>query len=136
MQHGRDLDHPSEATSSQMTSNSFPALPFELWESVSSHLSNPDIKSLRLACTQFSNAATPRIQRVFLSANPLNIAVFRGIAGHNKFRHRVTEIIWGEARLVRGPPRIDQPDEGNGLLSDEEDPENIREWARNLGSMW
>lgn len=78
----------------------------------------------------------PPIQRVFLSANPLNIEVFRGITGHNKFHHRVTEIIWDEARLVRGPPRIGQPDEGNELLSDEQDPENPREWARNLGTMW
>lgn len=48
----------------------------------------------------------------------------------------MTEIIWDEARLVRGPPRIGQPDEGNELLSDEEDPENPRERARNLGTMW
>ncbi|KAJ5626175.1 hypothetical protein N7510_002484 [Penicillium lagena] len=104
--------------------NSLPALPLELWGSISSHLSNRDIKSLRLVCKQFSNAASPHVQRVFLSANPLNIEVFRAIADHKMFRHRVTEIIWDDARFIRGPRRNIHPaEEEDELLSDEDENE-------------
>lgn len=44
-----------------------------------------------------------RLQRVFLSANLLNIKVFRAIADHEKFRHKITEIVWDDARFTRGP---------------------------------
>lgn len=69
--------------------------------------------SFRLTCTQINNAVPLRIDRVFLSANPLNIEVFRKIASHEKFRHSTTEVIWVEARLPRGPQRIDETAEGN-----------------------
>lgn len=61
--------------------------------------------------------------------NPLNRDVFRGIASHDKFRHRVTEIIWDDARLVRGPRQTWDNFEGHELLSDEDEPGNMREWA-------
>ncbi|KAJ5130216.1 uncharacterized protein N7515_006255 [Penicillium bovifimosum] len=111
------------------TSTSPPALPLELWGCIDSHLSNADIKSLRLTCKQFNNTVFLRLNRVFLSANPLNIEVFRNIASHDKFRHQVNEIIWDEARLQRGPKRTSDPDEGHELLSDEDEPDNNREWA-------
>ncbi|CRL30439.1 Immunoglobulin/major histocompatibility complex, conserved site [Penicillium camemberti] len=81
-----------------------PALPLELWGCITSYLSNSDIKNLRLTCVQFKNASILRIDRVFLSANPLNVKVFRCIAGHKKFRHSITEIIW--RRAWPGAPRI------------------------------
>jgi hypothetical protein len=70
-----------------------PYLPFELWSCIAGYLTNADVKSLRLTCAQFNNAVPLRIDRVFLSANPLNIEVFRKIASHKKFRHSVNEVI-------------------------------------------
>ncbi|CAG8899762.1 unnamed protein product [Penicillium egyptiacum] len=119
-----------------MTYTSLPGLPFELWQSIALHLSNANIKSYRLACSQFNSAALLRIDRVFLSANPLNIEVFGGIASHDKFCHGVTEIIWDEARLPTGSQRTCGIDEGHELLSNEDEPGNTREWARNYGSMF
>ncbi|KAJ5124494.1 uncharacterized protein N7515_008319 [Penicillium bovifimosum] len=112
-----------------MADTSAPALPLELWSCIVSHLPNADIKSLRLTCKQFNNIVSLRLNRVFLSANPLNIDVFRNIASHDKFRHQVNEIIWDEARLHRGPARTDETNEGHELLSDEDEPDNNREWA-------
>lgn len=86
-----------------MAYTSLPALPFKLWGYITSHLSNTDIKSLRLVCSKFNNEVFLRLDRVFISANPLNIEVFRNIASHDKFRYLVTEIVWDEARLPRGP---------------------------------
>ncbi|KAJ5570874.1 hypothetical protein N7535_004534 [Penicillium sp. DV-2018c] len=106
-----------------------PALPLELWSCIASYLSNADIKSLRLTCKQFNNTVPLRLNRVFLSANPLNIEVFRNIASHDKFRHQVNEIIWDEARLQRGPERIRGINEGHELVSDEDEPYNDRQWA-------
>jgi hypothetical protein len=113
-----------------MTGSTFTPLPLELWGLIAGHLSNADIKSLRLTCTQVNNAVPLRIDRVFLSANPLNIEVFRNIASHEKFRHSVTEVIWDEARLPRGPQRTNQTAQGHELLSDDDEPNNTREWAK------
>jgi hypothetical protein len=81
----------------------FYGLPVELWSAILSHLPNRDIKTLRLVSKQSCNSVELRLQRVFLSANPLNIKVFRAIADHEKFRHKITEIIWDDARFARGP---------------------------------
>ncbi|KAJ5146237.1 uncharacterized protein N7515_000801 [Penicillium bovifimosum] len=78
---------------------------------------------------QFNNTVSLRLNRVFLSANPLNIEVFRNIASHDKFRHKVNAIIWDEARLHRGPARSAEINEGHELLSDEDEPDDNREWA-------
>ncbi|KAJ5581668.1 hypothetical protein N7535_000288 [Penicillium sp. DV-2018c] len=75
---------------------SLQALPLELWGSIESHLSNADLKSLRLACKQFNNSVSLRFDRVFLSANSLKIEVFRNIASHDKFRHRVDAFSEGD----------------------------------------
>jgi hypothetical protein len=119
-----------------MAYTSLPGLPFELWQSIASHLSNADIKSCRLACSQSNNAALLRIDRVFLSANPLNVKVLRGRVSHAKFRHGVTEIIWDEARLPGGPQRTCETYDGNELLSDEEETGNTREGTRKYGSVY
>ncbi|KAL7949191.1 hypothetical protein V8C42DRAFT_362574 [Trichoderma barbatum] len=65
-----------------------------------SHLDNGSIKSLRLTCRLFGTIEL-RISRVFLSANPLNIQVFRSIADHDVYRQGITEIIYDDARLYR-----------------------------------
>ncbi|OQE86103.1 hypothetical protein PENNAL_c0022G07032 [Penicillium nalgiovense] len=90
---------------------------------------------MRLASKQFSNAVELRLQRVFLSANPLNIEVFRAVADHQKFRHQVTEIIWDDARLPRGPrARMGLPGWENELVSDEETSDNEIEICRFRGN--
>lgn len=48
---------------------------------------------MRLVLRMLRNAAYFRREPVFLSANPLNIEVFRAIANHNVLRRGVTEII-------------------------------------------
>ncbi|KAI0144776.1 hypothetical protein BJ166DRAFT_596858 [Pestalotiopsis sp. NC0098] len=84
---------------------SITALPLELCGMVESYLPNRDIKNLRLVSRDFLNRFRLRLDRVFLSANTLNIEVFRSIAGHETFCHRVVEIIWDDARLqIPGDP--------------------------------
>ncbi|KAL3704131.1 hypothetical protein TMatcc_009821 [Talaromyces marneffei ATCC 18224] len=79
-------------------------LPVELLDLILSYLPNRDIKSLRLTCLTLSRLAQLRLNRVFLSANPLNIKVLREIADHETFRHNVVEIIWDDARLIEHAP--------------------------------
>lgn len=76
-------------------------LPIEVLVNIANRLENGDIKNLRLACKLLASASTLRISRVFLSANPLNVKVFRAIADHEGFRHDVLEIIYDDARLPR-----------------------------------
>ncbi|KAJ6140187.1 hypothetical protein N7471_006673 [Penicillium samsonianum] len=117
-----------------MAYTTLPTLPFELWGCIASYLSSSDIKNLRLSCVQFKNASILRIDRVFLSANPLNVEVFRCIAGHDKFRHSITEIIWDEARLARGPHGFNESAEGNENFSDEDEAGNTRACVQEYGS--
>lgn len=88
-----------------MTSGSsrLPKLPPEISTAIAHHLCNRDIKSLRLTCRALCAISRLRLDRVFLSANPRNIEVFRAIADHQVFRERVVEIIWDDARLKDGP---------------------------------
>lgn len=76
------------------------SLPVELIHAVIALLPNRDIKNLRLTCTRLGRIAHPRLKRVFLSANPLNIEVFRAIADHDCFRRGVVEIIWDDTLLT------------------------------------
>lgn len=104
------------------------ALPWELWREVTSYLPNRDIKSMRLASKQISNAVELRLRRVFLSANPLNIEVCRAIADHKKFRYQIIEIVWDDARLPRGPRILSGlPGWENDMVSDEESTDNETE---------
>lgn len=75
-------------------------LPVELILLICARLSNSDIKSLRLTCTRISNIAQLRLTRVFLSADPTNIRVFRAIADHEQYRKQITEIIYDDARFT------------------------------------
>ncbi|KAK4069891.1 uncharacterized protein Triagg1_6686 [Trichoderma aggressivum f. europaeum] len=76
-------------------------LPRELLGNIVGRLENSDIKNLRLSCKLLASALALRINRVFLSANPLNVKVFRAIADHEEYRHGVTEIVYDDARLPR-----------------------------------
>lgn len=62
-------------------------------------LSNKDIKNLRLTCRLLSIICKLRLDRVFLSASPRNISVFRAIAQHETFRKQIFEIVWDDALL-------------------------------------
>ncbi|KAF6827720.1 hypothetical protein CPLU01_08925 [Colletotrichum plurivorum] len=80
--------------------------PFEIAASILSQLDNRDLKSLRLTNKRLAGVIAPhlRFERVFISANTLDVAVFRAIAGHETFRHRVLEIVWDDARYEKPPP--------------------------------
>ncbi|KAM0473421.1 hypothetical protein ACHAPX_008168 [Trichoderma viride] len=91
----------SEPDGKQASSSFLALLPPEIMENIMGNLDNRAIKSLRLTCRWLSAIAALRINRVFLSANPLNIQVFRAIADHDVFRHRIVEIIYDDARLWR-----------------------------------
>ncbi|KAJ6188430.1 hypothetical protein N7519_003338 [Penicillium mononematosum] len=90
------------------------ALPLELWREITSRLPNRDIKSMRLASKQFSNTVELH---------------------HEKFRHQVTEIVWDDARLPRGPrTRSGLPGWENKMVSDEETSDNEIEIRRFRGN--
>ncbi|KAH7186252.1 uncharacterized protein B0J16DRAFT_400320 [Fusarium flagelliforme] len=92
-------------------------LPNELIQDVLDLLPNRDIKSLRLTCRQLCNQAHLRFDRVFISANPLNVNVFLAVTNHNVFRQQVKEIIWDDATLM--PLPSDDHDSNYGYSSDE-----------------
>lgn len=83
-------------------------LPPELLSNVCSHLDNTDIKTLRLTCALASDAVPLRLERVFLSPNPLNISVFRAVADHPVLRLAVREIVYDDARLPDPYSRADR----------------------------
>ncbi|KPM43235.1 hypothetical protein AK830_g3358 [Neonectria ditissima] len=89
--------------SSTTSSRGLAGLPAELIVAVASHLPNRDRKSLRLTCTSFGQRVLLRIDRVFLSASPLDIEVFKAVADHGTYRKRVTELIWDDACLTMPP---------------------------------
>ncbi|CAG8899627.1 unnamed protein product [Penicillium egyptiacum] len=77
--------------------------PPEMISLIVSFLPNKDVKSLRLTCKALGEITPFSSSRVFLSANSLNIQVFRAVADHPKFRQEITEIIWDDARFVSAP---------------------------------
>lgn len=83
---------------------SLSSLPAEVFLLILSFLPNRDIKNLRLTGSVYRHRARLRLDRVFLSANPRNVDVFRAIANHDSFRKGVTEIVWDDARLADSPP--------------------------------
>ncbi|KAI7759178.1 hypothetical protein LZL87_013596 [Fusarium oxysporum] len=78
-------------------------LPQELQNGIFAHLGCRDIKNLRATCTALASALPLHFNRVFISANSLNLQVFNAIASHETYRHQVSEIIWDDARLYTGP---------------------------------
>lgn len=98
----------------------FTRIPNEISQYITSYLPNSDIKNLRLACRFFRDFFFLRLDRVFLSANPLNIRVLRNIADHDVFRQGIVEIIWDDARLS-GPPRTEDSDDDSYYYYDDSD---------------
>lgn len=85
-------------------------LPAELYRKITSYLKKGSLKKLRLTCSTLNKITPFIIDRVFISANSLNIQVFRAIADSETFRHNVTEIIWDDARLSTGPEDMGEKD--------------------------
>lgn len=79
-------------------SGSLSYLPVEIIKKIVSNLPNSDIKNLRQTCSYIKDIAHLRLDRVFLSTNPLDIDVFRAIADDDFFRFGVKEIIYDDAR--------------------------------------
>ncbi|KAJ4264386.1 hypothetical protein NW762_005584 [Fusarium torreyae] len=101
----RDLFKSALAKMTSSTLSILPVLsklPKELRDGIYSHLERNDIKNLRVTCKAMARDVPLRFDRVFISANSLNIQVFRAIADHEIFRHQVSEIIWDDARLRTG----------------------------------
>ncbi|KAH7194751.1 hypothetical protein DER44DRAFT_903352 [Fusarium oxysporum] len=88
-----------------------PRLPQELTNAISHYLEGSDLKALRETCSAMAWAIPLHFDRVFISANSLNIQVFKAIVANETFRHQVTEIIWDDARLFTGPERWQYKDE-------------------------
>ncbi|KAJ5018804.1 hypothetical protein K4K57_003619 [Colletotrichum sp. SAR 10_99] len=80
--------------------------PFEICALVFAHLDNCHLKALRLTFKKLAHLVSPhlRFNRVFISASPLDVQVFRAIAEHDIFRHNVREIVWDDARYEKPPP--------------------------------
>ncbi|QPC77061.1 hypothetical protein HYE68_007813 [Fusarium pseudograminearum] len=97
-------------------------LPDELFHSILDRLPNRDLKSLRLTCRCLSSQVILRLDRVFISANPLNVKVFLDVASHEVFRQQVKEIIWDDATLLPVPTQddYDYHDTEFGYTSDED----------------
>lgn len=107
-------------------------LPAALHNPIISHLSNRDIKSLRLTCSFFHGIARFRLHRVFVSAHLRDIQVLHAIADSDTFRAGVAELIWDDARL-RNPPRLVQAhdgglQDGQSQAADEHDDHEVPRW--------
>ncbi|KAG8668261.1 hypothetical protein FPOAC2_07551 [Fusarium poae] len=92
----------------------FQRLPNELTNIIFNLLPNRDIKNLRLTCHCLNQRAPLRFNRVFVSANPLNIEVFLAIAHHDTFRHQVKELIWDDATFQSLQTSTDDYDDDFG----------------------
>jgi hypothetical protein len=112
-------------------SSAFQTPPDELVGAICALLSNRDIKSLRLTCRALGVKSPLEFDRVFISPNPRNVEVLLAVANHNVFRHRVKEIIWDDAVLIR-IPSIDS-DGPCGYSADENDPDD---YAANEDEEW
>lgn len=95
-------------------------LPNELLKVVAACLNNRDTKNFRLACRLIRDIARLRLDRLFLSANPRNIAVFTAVASHKEFCKQVVEIVWDDARLVEGQSRRGDSDADDSEAEDSE----------------
>ncbi|OBS23011.1 hypothetical protein FPOA_09330 [Fusarium poae] len=98
------------------------SLPGELQNDIRARLDAKSIKNLRATCSFFAKALPLHFDRVFISANSLNLRVFNAIANHETYRHQVTEVIWDDARLRTGPETAQERE----MLEDEygDDPED------------
>jgi hypothetical protein len=75
-------------------------LPTEMLELICQHLSNMDLKRLRLANRQLAEEVELRIDRVYVSPKRANLDCLNNILNHPLYRLQVQEIVWDEAQLV------------------------------------
>lgn len=96
-------------------------LPIELLVAIAGAMPLSAVKQWRLTCRELAArlSLALRIYRVFLSANWTNIRVLHEMAGNDAIRQGVTEIVWDDARLVRGRA---SPGTGNAYYSGSTDP--------------
>jgi hypothetical protein len=111
--------HKSQCSGSPPSSPNLARLVPKVIAAIVSHLSNRNVKSLRLTCKILYERAPLHLDRVFLSANPRNIEVALAIADHETFRHGMVEIIWDDTLFVHDIPR---PNEQILLLMDSSTP--------------
>ena len=74
------------------------SLPVDILCLIFDHLTQRDLKKVRLVNRALHKLVSLRITRVFLSPNRTNIDTFRDISS-SAFRTRVREIIWDDAKL-------------------------------------
>lgn len=91
-------------------------VPPEIWRDICGRVDSKTIKSLRATCCFFSQVASLRLSRVFISPNPRNVETFGAIARHEVYRHQITEIVWDDAALYEGSAEDDYSDDAS--LSD------------------
>ncbi|KAF9767145.1 hypothetical protein IL306_000345 [Fusarium sp. DS 682] len=111
-----------------------PQLPRELTDTVSHYLGGNDAKNLRATCSTMAKTLPLHFDRVYISANSLNLEVFNAIAAHETFRHQVTEIIWDDAPLYSGPELWEWREEYEYDTVNGSDPEAIV--AANQCPLW
>ncbi|KAH7124602.1 hypothetical protein EDB81DRAFT_209261 [Dactylonectria macrodidyma] len=75
-------------------------LPLEILQLILSELPNYDLKGLRATCIHLSRVVELRFSRVFLSASPRDVNVFRAVADHEQFRKNIVEIVYDDARFA------------------------------------
>ncbi|TGJ78375.1 hypothetical protein E0Z10_g10389 [Xylaria hypoxylon] len=90
-------------------------------------VNNPECK-LQIAYTQPDRIAAtsvtqqnPVLDRVFISANPRNIEVFKAISNHDVYRAQITEIVWDDALLASTGPEHDPSAAVIGAFNDCDD---------------
>ena len=108
----------------------FQTVPNELANSIFGFLPNRDIKNLRLTCHYLNRHAPLRFNRVFISANPLNVKVFLAIANHDTFRQQVKELIWDDATLQSARSSGNDSDDDSGSDEDSSDDNDYQGQSR------
>lgn len=111
---------PSKSNTAEAHQQAALRLPREIVATICDLVDNKTIKSLRLTCHFYLQTAVLRFGRVFISANPLNVEVFKAVASHETFRNQITEIIWDDATLSEGP-RVPQNEVEAYYTEDEDD---------------
>lgn len=126
---------PAQITETRHGLPSLLRLPAVLHDPIISHLTNRDIKSLRLTCAFFHGIARLRLHRVFISAHHRDVQVLRAVADSDAFRSGVTELIWDDARLSNSPHLAQAHDENGGEYnsgaSDDEEDREVPKWFIN-----
>ncbi|CAF3491773.1 unnamed protein product [Fusarium graminearum] len=106
---------------------SFQLLSPKVRSMIFSYLDRGDMTSLRATCSTLERVVPCNIHRVFISVNSLNIQVFRAIADSELHRHKITEIVWDDARLPEVPEyeeTTSSEDDDDGDEEEKDDTDN------------